>query len=84
MRGLFEVHELISSEAITGSSLFEGASYSRKYGIYYILFLVLFQTVWMKSLEKELIKTIFYLLKTMQSKMLRSKRLKRKDKKANE
>ena len=28
MRGLLRVHELISSEAITGSGLFDGASYS--------------------------------------------------------
>ena len=29
MCSIFEVRELISSEAITGSSLFEGVSYSR-------------------------------------------------------
>ena len=29
VRGLFEVRELISSEAITGSGLLEGSSYSR-------------------------------------------------------
>ena len=40
MCGLFEVRDLINSEAITGSSLFEGTSYlgwlsySRKYGMF--------------------------------------------------